>query len=124
MVLIETSFSDVICTQRYEPAQKKQLMATDIQSSDRQQKRPNTQPIGKSFKQMTIIFFKINGDTFILRGISYDSTTESFDLKTEAVETGIQTTFKCPKGSEHYSFKEGLYKNTPPAEIKSKKRIV
>ena len=73
---------------------------------------------------MTIIFFKINGDTFILRGITYDSTTESFDVKTEAVETGIPTIFKCPKGSEHYSFVEGLYKNPPPAEIKSKKRII
>ena len=73
---------------------------------------------------MTIIFFKINGDTFIRRRITYDSTTKSFDVKTEAVETGIQTTFKCPKGSEHYSFVEGLYKKLPSAEIKSKKRII
>jgi len=73
---------------------------------------------------MTIIFFKINGDTFILRRISYNTTTESFDVKTEDVETGIQTIFKCPKGSEHYSFVEGLYKYPPPSEIKSKKRII
>ena len=72
---------------------------------------------------MTIIFFKINEDTFILRRITYDPITESFDVKTEAVETEIQTIFKCPKGSEHYSFVEGLYKNSPPAEIKSKKKI-
>ena len=61
---------------------------------------------------MTIIFFEVNGDTFILRKGSYDSATESFDVKTEAVETGIQTIFNCPKGSEYYSFVEGFYKKT------------
>ena len=73
---------------------------------------------------MTIIFFNINGDTFILRKITHDPTTESLDVKLEAVETGIQTTFKCLKESEHYSFIEGLYKNPRPAEIKSRKRII
>ena len=73
---------------------------------------------------MTIIFFKVNGDTFILRKITYDSTTESLDVKLEAVETGIQTIFKCPKGSEHYSFVKGLYEHPLPAEIKSRKRII
>ena len=64
----------------------------------------------KSINQMTIIFFKVNVDTFILRKINHDSTTESLDVKLEAVESGIQTMFKCPKGSEHYSFLEDLYK--------------
>ena len=73
---------------------------------------------------MTIIFLKANGDTFILRKITYDSTTESPEVKLEAAETGIQTIFKCLKGSEHYSFVEGLYKNPPPAEIKRRKRII
>ena len=68
---------------------------------------------------MTIIFFKVNGDTFILRKITYDSTTESLDVKLEAVENGIQTIFKCFKESEQYSFIESLYKNPPPTEIKS-----
>ena len=72
---------------------------------------------------MTIIF-KVNRDTFILRRITYDSTTESLDVKLEAVETGIQTIFKCFKESEFFSFVESLYKNTPPAEIKSRKRII
>ena len=70
---------------------------------------------------MKTIFFKVNGDTFILRKVTHDSTTESLDLKLEAVETGIQTTFKCFRGSEHYSLVEGLYKNHPPTEIKSRK---
>ena len=73
---------------------------------------------------MTTIFFKVNEDTFILRKITHDPTTESLDVKLEAVETGIQTIFKCFKGSEHYSFVEGLYKNPPPAEIKSRKRFI
>ena len=73
---------------------------------------------------MTIIFFKINGDTFILRKITYDSTTESLDVKLEYVDTGVQTTFKCLKESEQYSFIEGLYKNPLPAELKSRKRII
>ena len=73
---------------------------------------------------MTIIFFKINGDTFILRKITYDSTTESIDVKLEDVDARIQTTFKCLKESEHYSFIEGLYKNPSPAEIQSGKRII
>ena len=73
---------------------------------------------------MTIIFFKVNGVTYILRKITHDSTTESLDVKLEAVETGIQTIFKCPKGSVHYSFVKGLYENPPPAEIKSRKRII
>ena len=73
---------------------------------------------------MTIIFFKVNGDTFILRKKTYDSTTESLDIKLEAVETGIQTIFKCSKESEHYSFIEVLYKNPPRTEIKSRKRII
>ena len=73
---------------------------------------------------MTIIFFKVNGDTFILRKITHDSTTESFYVELEVVETGLQTTFKCLKGSEHYSFVEGLYKNPPPTEIKSRKRTI
>ena len=73
---------------------------------------------------MTIKVFKVNGDTFILRKKIYDSTTENFDVKTAAVETGIQTVFKCLKGSDHYSFVEGLYKNPAPTEIKSQKRII
>ena len=73
---------------------------------------------------MTITFFKINGDTFILRRITYDSTTEGFDVKTEAVETGIQTIFKCLKGSEHYSLVEGLYKSPPPREMKSRNQFI
>ena len=73
---------------------------------------------------MTIIFFKVNGDTFILSKITHDPTTKSLDLKLEAVETAIQTILKCFKESEHYSFVEGLYKNPPPAEIKSRKRII
>ena len=73
---------------------------------------------------MTIIFFKVNGDTCILRKITHDPTTESLDVKLEAVETGKQTIFKCFKRSEHYSFVEGLNKNPPPAEIKSRKRII
>ena len=73
---------------------------------------------------MTIIFFKINGDTSILRKITYDSTTESLDVKLEDVDTRIQTTFMCLKESENYSFIEGLYKNPPPAEIKSRKRSI
>ena len=73
---------------------------------------------------MTIIFFKVNGDTLILRKITYDSITESFDVKTQAIGTGIQTIFNCPKTSEHYTFVEGLYKYPPPAEIKSRKRII
>ena len=73
---------------------------------------------------MKIIFFNVNGDTFMLRKITYDSTTESLDVKLEAVETGIQTIFKCFKESEHYYFIEGLYKNPRPTEIKSRKRII
>ena len=73
---------------------------------------------------MTIIFFKVKGDTFNVRKITHDATTKSLDVKLEAVETGVQTMFKCPKGSEHYSFLEGLYKNPPPAEIKCRKRII
>ena len=71
---------------------------------------------------MTIIFFKVNGDSFILRKKTYDWTTESFDLNTEAVETGIQTTLKRLKRLEHYSFVEGLYKNPPPSDIKNRKK--
>ena len=71
---------------------------------------------------MTIILFKLNGVTFILRKITHDPTTESLDVKLE--ETGIQTIFKCFKESEHYPSVEGLYKNPPPAEIKSRKRII
>ena len=73
---------------------------------------------------MTIIFFKVNGDTFILRKITHDTATESLHVKLEAVETGIKTIFKCLKGSEHFSFVEGLYKNHPPTEIKSQNRII
>ena len=73
---------------------------------------------------MTIIFLKVNGDTFILRTITYDSTTERLDVKLEAVESEIQTIFKCFKESEHFLFVKGLYENPPPAEIKSRKRII
>ena len=73
---------------------------------------------------MTIIIFKVNGDFFIRRKITHDSTTDSLDVKLEAAETRIQTTFKCFKGSEQYSFVEGLYKNPPPTETKSLKRII
>ena len=73
---------------------------------------------------MTIRFFKVIGDSFILRKRTYDSTTESLDVKLEAVETGIQTIFKCLKGSEHYSLVKGPYENPPLAEIKSRRRII
>ena len=33
-----------------------------------------------------MLIFNVNGDTFILRRITCDSATESFDVKTEAVE--------------------------------------
>ena len=67
---------------------------------------------------MTIIFFKVSGDTFILRKIFYDSTTDTLDVKLEAVETGIQTIFKCFKESEHYSFRRSLQESS----IKRKKK--
>ena len=73
---------------------------------------------------MTIIFLKDNGDTFILRKITHDSTTESLDVKLEVVETGIQTAFKCFKESEHYSVIKGLYENPPPTKMKSRKQII
>ena len=73
---------------------------------------------------MTIIFFKINGDTFVLRKRTHDSTTESLEVKLEDVETGIQTIFKCLKGSEHYPFVEGFCEDPPLAEIKSRKRSI
>ena len=73
-----------------------------------------------NLNQLTIIFFKVNGDTFFLRKLTHDSTTESLDVKLEAVETGIQTIFKCLKGSERYSFVEVLYKNPLPTEKKPK----
>ena len=72
---------------------------------------------------MTIIFSKVNGDTFFLRKITYDSTTEEFDIKTEAVETGIQAIFKCLKGSEQCSFVESLHKNPPLTEIKAENEL-
>ena len=40
----------------------------------------------------------------MLRKITYDSTTKSLDVKLEDVDTRIQTTFKCLKESEYYSF--------------------
>ena len=59
------------------------------------------QSFGKSVNQLTIIFFKVNGDAFILGKTTHDTTAESFEVKLEAVETGIQPIFKCPEGSEH-----------------------
>ena len=73
---------------------------------------------------MTTIVFKVNGDTFILGKITHDSNTESLDVNLEAVETGIQTIFKCFKETEQYSFIDGLHNNPPPTEIKSRKRII
>ena len=60
---------------------------------------------------MKIIFFEVNGGTFILRKITYNSATESFDVKTEAIETGKQTIFKCVKGLQLYCLVECLFKN-------------
>ena len=121
MVFSETSFSDVLCTQRYETSQKKQLNAAEFQPNNLPRKHLNNQSFGESINQMTIIFFKVSGDAFILRKITHDSTTESLDVKLEAVETGIQTIFKCFKESQHYSFIDGLFRNPPPTEIKSRK---
>ena len=70
------------------------------------------------------MFFQVNGDTFTQRKTTYDPTRDNPDVKSEAVETGIQTIFKCFKESQHYSFVEGLYKNPPPAEIESRKRNI
>ena len=49
---------------------------------------------------------------------------KGFDIKTEAIVTGMQTIFKCLKGSGQYVFKEGLYKNPPPTETKRQNRII
>ena len=68
---------------------------------------------------MTFVFLKVNGDTFILRKITYVSTTESFDVITEAVETGIQTIFKRLKGSEHFFCGRSLQK---PSTSRNKRR--
>ena len=124
MVFIEKSFSDVLCTQRYATSQKKQLDTAGFQPNNLPRKHLNNQSFGKPNNQTTIIFFKVNGGTFILRKITHDLTTESLDVNIEAVETGIQTIFKCFKESEQYSFVEDLYKKPPPAETKSRKRII
>ena len=97
MVFIETKFSDVLCTQRYATSQKKQLNTAEPQPNNGPRKHLNNQSFGKSNIRMTIIFFKVNGDTFILRKITHDSTNESLDVKLEAGEIGIQTIFKCFK---------------------------
>ena len=69
---------------------------------------------------MTIMVYKVNGDSFIFIRLTYDSATQIFDVKTEAFETGKQTIFKCLEGAKHYSFIEGLHKNLPPAEKKAR----
>ena len=70
---------------------------------------------------MTNIFFKVGGDTFILRKITHESTTKSLDVKLEAVETGIQTIFKCFKESEHYFFhRRSLQQSSTNRNKKSK----
>ena len=87
----------MLCTQRYATSQKKQLNTAEFQPKNLLRKHLDNQSFGKPNKQMTIIFLKVNGDTFVLRKITYDSTTESHDVKLEDVETGIQTIFKCFK---------------------------
>ena len=68
---------------------------------------------------------QVDGDTFILRELKNESTTESFDVKTEAVETGKQMIFEYLKGSKLYSFVEGLCNPPPPpAETKSQNGII
>ena len=69
---------------------------------------------------MKKIVFKANGDTFTLRITTCNSATESFNVKTKAVETGIQVTFRCIKKLQQYSLSEGVYENPRPAEIKTK----
>ena len=45
-------------------------------------KTTNTQSFGNLISYMTIIFFKVNGDIFFLRKITYNSATDSLDVRT------------------------------------------
>ena len=68
--------------------------------------------------KVTIIFSKINEDTFTTWIITCVSATENFDIKTEVIEPGNQVMFKCLKESQQYSFLKGGNKNPPTAQVK------
>ena len=68
---------------------------------------------------MTTIFLDINDEIYIIRSLTYYSTTQSYKIDTETLGIWEKVTFSCPSESPNFAFIEGFFKNPPPTKIVS-----
>ena len=68
---------------------------------------------------MTTIFLDINDEIYIIKSLTYNITTKSYNIDTEKLETWERFTFSCPSESTNIAFIERFFKNHPPTMIKS-----
>ena len=68
---------------------------------------------------MTTIFLDINEEIHIIKSLTYNTTTKSYKIDTEKLETWEKVTISCPSESTNFAFTEGLFKNPPPTKIGS-----
>ena len=68
---------------------------------------------------MTTIFLDINDEIYIIKSLTYNTTTKSYKIDAEKLETWEKVTFSCPSESTTFEFIEGLFKNPPPTKIVS-----
>ena len=69
--------------------------------------------------KMTLTVLNIDNQHQIIVSIIFNSITKKFRVITESTNDEQITAFICTPGSSHYSFIEALFRNRPPALIKS-----
>ena len=68
---------------------------------------------------MTTIFLVINDEIYIIKSLTYNTTTKSYQIDTEKLETWEKVTFSCPSESTNFAFIEGFFKNSTTTKIVS-----
>ena len=68
---------------------------------------------------MTKKFLEIKDEIYIIKGLTYYFTTQSYKIDTETLGTWEKVTFSCPSESPNFAFFDGLFKNPPPTKIVS-----
>ena len=73
---------------------------------------------------MTTIFPDINDEIYIVKCLTYNPTTKSYEIDTEKKDTWEKATFFCPPESTNFPFIEGIFKKSHPTKNVSKYQTI
>ena len=68
---------------------------------------------------MTTIFLDINDKIYIIKCLTYNITTKSYEIDTKKLETWEKASFSCPPESQNFAIIETPFKSLPPTKIGS-----